>query len=236
MAGALVTGSATGIGRAVLLGLADAGHDVVVHYRNSEGKAREVADLARGAGVEAHLLQADVTVPEEARQLVLAANDLTGGLRVLVNNVGNYHHGALDELDIETWHEMFDSNLHATFYTCRTAVPFMRRHGGGRIINLGYAGAEHLIARPAVAPYVIAKTGVIQYSRALARSEAANGITVNVISPGIMENSVTKPQREIPMGRLGRLEEIVAAACFLASDEADYITGTTIEVAGGWNL
>ena len=234
--GALVTGSATGIGRAILLGLAEAGHDVVVHYHGSHDEAQEVAAQARELGVEAHVLQADVRVRAEAERLVTEANRLTGGLRVLVNNVGNYHHGPLDELEVDAWHEMFDSNLHSTFYTCRTAVPLMRRSGGGRILNLGYAGAEHLVARPAVAPYVIAKTGVILYSKALAKSEAGNGITVNVISPGIMENSVTKPKREIPMARLGRLEELVAAARFLVSEDASYITGTTIEVAGGWNL
>ena len=236
MAGALVTGSARGIGRAILIGLAQSGLDVVVHYRNSDEEAEEVAAEARKLGVEAHIVRADVALPDQARELVDEANRLTSGLQVLVNNVGNYHHGPLDELEVATWHEMFNSNLHATFYTCQRVVPLMRAAGGGRIINLGYAGAEHLIARPAVAPYAIAKSGVILYSKSLAKSEAANGITVNVISPGIMENSVTKPRREIPMGRLGRLEEIAAAARFLASPEAAYITGSTIEVAGGWNL
>lgn len=236
MPGALVTGSAQGIGRAILLGLAAAGHDVVVHFQNSRDEAEVVASQARELGVESYALQADVTDPEEAAALVDEAWRLTDGLRVLVNNVGNYHYGPLDELDVETWHEMFASNLHATFYTCRRTVPRMREAGGGRIINLGYAGAEHLVARPAVAAYSIAKTGVILYSKSLARTEASSGITVNVISPGVMENSVTQPRREIPMGRLGRLEEIVSAARFLASDEAAYITGTTIEVAGGWNV
>ena len=236
MPGALVTGSAQGIGRAILLGPARAGHDVVVHYLRSRDEAEEAASQAEALGVRAFVAQADVTVPAEAAALVDEARRLAGGLRVLVNNVGNYHNGPLNEMDVTTWHEMFDSNLHSTFYTCRQAVPIMREAGGGRIINLGYAGAEHLIARPAVAAYSIAKTGVILYSKSLARTEAGNGITVNVISPGVMENSVTQPRREIPMNRLGRLEEIVSAACFLVSDEASYITGTTIEVAGGWNL
>lgn len=236
MPGALVTGSARGIGRAVLLGLAAKGHDVVVHYRNSRDEADEVASQAQALGARAFVLQANVTVPSEASTLVDEAQRLTGDLRVLVNNVGNYHHGPLEEMDVATWHEMFDSNLHATFYTCRQAVPIMRKAGGGRIINLGYAGAEHLVARPAVAAYAIAKTGVILYSKSLARTVAANGITVNVISPGVMENSVTQPRREIPMGRLGRLDEVVSAALFLVSEEASYITGTTIEVAGGWNV
>jgi NAD(P)-dependent dehydrogenase (short-subunit alcohol dehydrogenase family) len=153
-----------------------------------------------------------------------------------VNNVGNYHFGPLDELDARHWHAMFDSNLHATFYTCQTAVPIMRAQGGGRIVNIGYAGAEQVKARPSIVAYAAAKTGVILYSKALARSEAAHGITVNVVSPGVMENSVTQPTGEVPMGRAGTLEELVAAVRYLLSAEAAYVTGITLEVAGGWNL
>ncbi|MEX2542321.1 MAG: bifunctional dihydropteridine reductase/dihydrofolate reductase TmpR [Trueperaceae bacterium] len=236
MSGALVTGSARGIGRALALALAEDAHDVVVHYRSSRDEAEVVAELAKASGVRAFVVQADVSDPESAAELVDEAERLTGGLRVLVNNVGNYHNGPLDELAVETWHEMFASNLHATFYTCRRVVPFMRAAGGGRIINLGYAGAEQLIARPGIAAYAIAKTGVILYSKSLAKVEAVHGITVNVISPGVMENSLAKPRREIPMDRLGRLDELVAAARYLISDEAGYVTGVTLEVAGGWNV
>jgi 3-oxoacyl-[acyl-carrier protein] reductase len=233
---ALVTGSARGIGRALVLALAEAGHDVAVHYRTSASEATRVAEAARTFGVRAVALQADVTVEAEARALVEAARRELGDLEVLVNNVGNYHFGPLDELDARTWHAMFDSNLHATFYTCQTAVPILRSRGGGRIVNIGYAGAEQLRARPSIAAYAAAKTGVILYSKALARSEAGHGITVNVVSPGVMENSVTQPTREVPMERAGRLEELVAAVRYLLSPEAAYVTGITLEVAGGWNL
>ena len=237
MPGALVTGSAGGIGRALVLALARDGFDVVVHYHTSREEAEATADEARSLGVRATALAADVTDPEAAARLVEDGQSFTGGLQVLVNNVGNYHQGPLDELTVERWHEMFASNLHATFYTCRQVVPHMREAGGGRIINLGYAGSEILKARPRIAPYAIAKSGVILYSKALARTEAPHGITVNVISPGVMENSDSVPDMAaIPAGRLGDLDELVAAARFLVSKEAAYITGTTIEVAGGWNL
>lgn len=234
--GALVTGSARGIGRSVVLALAVDGYDVAVHYRRSHTAAEEVAQVARRSGVRAVTLQGDVTVEAEARALVTRAHAQLGGLAVLVNNVGNYHYGPLRELDGATWNAMFDSNLHATFYACQTAVPLMRAAGGGRIVNVGYAGAELLKARPAIVAYAAAKTGVILYSKALASTEAGNGITVNVVSPGVMENSVTQPTGEVPMGRSGRLEELVAAVRYLLSDGAAYVTGTTIEVAGGWNL
>ncbi len=233
---ALVTGSARGIGRALILALAKSGHDVAVHYRNSAAEAAEAAEEARSFGARAVALQADVTIEAEARALVETARSELGRLDVLVNNVGDYHFGPLDELDAQRWHAMFDSNLHATFYTCQTAVPILRAQGGGRIVNIGYAGAELVKARPSIVAYAAAKTGVILYSKALARSEAAHGITVNVVSPGVMENSVTQPTGEVPMGRAGRFEELVAAVRYLLSAEAAYVTGATIEVAGGWNL
>jgi len=234
---ALVTGSAKGVGRAVLLALAEDGFDVAVHYRRSRGEAEEVAEAARALGARAVVLQADVTVETEARELVDEAVAAFGRLDVLVNNVGDYHHGPLEEVSGETWRYMLDSNLNSTFYTCQRAVPHLRRSPrGGRIVNVGYAGAQVLVARPAIVAYVVAKAGVILYSKALAKAEAKHGVTVNVVSPGVLENSVTKPVQEIPMGRVGRLDELVAAVRYLVSEEASYVTGVTIEVAGGWNV
>ena len=234
---ALVTGSAKGVGKAILLGLAREGFDVAVHYRSSSDEADKVAVEAEEQGVRAVTFQADVTVEDEARRLVDEVHERFGRLDVLVNNVGDYHHGPLGQLSGQTWRYMFESNLHSTFYTCQQAVPHLRESGrGGRIVNIGYAGAELVKARPGIVAYGIAKTGVILYSKSLAKVEAAHGLTVNVVSPGVLENSVTKPVDEVPMGRLGRLEELVAAVRFLVSEEAAYVTGTTLEVAGGWNV
>jgi 3-oxoacyl-[acyl-carrier protein] reductase len=231
---ALVTGSAKGIGRALALTLAGAGYDVAVHYRTSAQEAQAVVQGAREQNVRASAFQADVTRPEEAERLIQDVHRTLGGPDVLINNVGNYHQGPLEALDIATWHAMFDSNLHATFYLCRAAIPLMQAAGGGRIINLGFAGAELLTARPSIVAYSAAKTGVILLSKALAKTYASSNITVNVLSPGVMENSVSMPP--LPMGRPGTLEELSAAALFLLSEEARYITGITLEVAGGWNL
>ena len=235
MPAALVTGSARGIGRAILLALAADGYHVAVHYRSSEEDARSAAAQAEATGVRSVVLQGDVTVEDDARRLVDHTVERLGSIDVLINNVGNYHHGPLDEMASEVWHDIIASNLHATFYTCQRAVPHMRGGGGGRIVNIGYAGAEQVRARPGIAAYAVAKTGVIAYSKALARSEAGNGITVNVVSPGVIENSVTKPIAQIPMGRVGTLGEVVGAVRYLLSDEAAYITGANLEVAGGWN-
>jgi 3-oxoacyl-[acyl-carrier protein] reductase len=208
MPSALVTGSAKGIGKAILLALAQRGYDVAVHYLNSQQEALEVAQLALDLGVQTLCLQADLRKPEEARNLVLQTQQHFGRLDVLVNNVGNYHYGPLKDISVETWHEMFDSNLHATFYTCQAAIPLMREAGAGRIVNIGYAGAEHLIARPNIAAYSIAKSGVILYSKALAKTEIKHNITVNIVSPGVIENSLSQPLAEIPIGRSGKLDEV----------------------------
>jgi NAD(P)-dependent dehydrogenase (short-subunit alcohol dehydrogenase family) len=234
--GALVTGANRGIGRAIALQLAGLGFDLVVNYRTQQAEAEQVAAQAAASGVRARAVRADVTDPRQARQLVLDAHELTGGLQVLVNNVGDYHHGPLAELTPEVWHRMLDSNLNSTFYTCQAALPLLKQAGWGRIINLGYAGAEQLKARPGIVAYSLAKTGVILYSKALAKTAAGSGVTVNVISPGVLENSETVPLQELPAGRTGTLDELTAAARFLLSAEASYVTGVTIEVAGGWNL
>lgn len=233
---ALVTGSARGIGREILLALAADGWDVAVHYRTSADAAAGVAATAGASGARTAILAADVTVESEARALVERTVAALGSIDLLVNNVGNYHHGPIAELSSDVWHDILASNLHACFYTCQQAVPHMREQGGGRIVNIGYAGAEIVKARPGIVAYHIAKTGVILFSKALARTEAAHGITVNVVSPGVIENSVTKPVGEIPMGRVGRFEEVVGAVRYLISPAAAYVTGVTIEVAGGWNV
>jgi NAD(P)-dependent dehydrogenase (short-subunit alcohol dehydrogenase family) len=224
--GALVTGSATGIGRGIALALAREGYDVAVHYRRSGAEAEATRSEIEALGVRAITFQADVTDSGAAAMLVQEAHD----------DVGNYVYRPLDELSLEEWDDVFATNLDATFATCRAAVPLMRAAGGGRIVNLGYAGAQNLVARPNMTAYAIAKTGVVLLTKAIARAEAANGITANVVAPGVIENSATKPLGEIPAGREGRIEEVAAAVVYFVSPEAAYVTGQVLEVAGGWNV
>ncbi len=230
-----MTGAARGIGRGIALALAGAGFEVVAHYRGSRGDAEETARLCRALGVRARTLAADIRDPEQAASLVREAHASYGGLGVLVNNVGNYLHKSWLTLDPGEWREMFDSNLHATFYTCRAAVPLMREAGYGRIVNIGYAGAQHPLARPGIVPYAVAKSGVIALTAAIAKSEAGSGISANVVSPGVIETSVSQPLREIPAGRPGTVEELAAEVLHFVL-ASDYVTGQVVEVAGGWNL
>ncbi len=236
MAVALVTGSARGIGKAFVLALAKDGYDVVVHYRSSQTAAEEVVNTAKEEGVRAISSQADVTLPKEALKLIHDSYNKFGSLDVLINNVGNYYKGPLESFSTEQWHDSFNSNLHSTFYTCQAALPLMRSASYGRIINIGFAGAEKIKAQPISTAYAIAKTGVIIYSKTLAKNEAKYNITVNVVSPGIIENSISKPINAIPMKRLGLFSEMVGGMRYFLSAEAAYVTGAVLEVAGGWNL
>lgn len=234
--GALVTGAAGGIGRGIVLDLADAGYDVAVHYRSSRDAAEATRAEAEARGVAAITMQADLTDRVAARTVVEEAHDRLGGLSVLVNNVGNYLYKPLADVSLDEWDDVLATNLDATYLTCRTVVPLMRARGGGRIVNLGYAGAQQLVGRPNQTAYAIAKTGVVLLTKAIARAEAGNGITANVVAPGVVENSATKPLGEIPAGREGRIDEVVAAVLYFVSPDAAYVTGQVLEVSGGWNL
>ena len=206
---ALVTGSAKGIGRAILLALAREGYAVAVHYRTSEALAEATRQEAEALGVKAIKVRADLTREEEVDRLI-------------------------EEVSLEEWRWILDTNLTATFLLTQRVLPLMVAQGFGRIVNLGYAGAGNLLARTHITPYVIAKTGVILYTKAIAKRFAASGITANVVAPGVAENSVSKPLHEIPMGRLALLQEIAQAVLFFVREP--YLTGQVLEVAGGWNL
>ncbi len=233
---ALVTGSARGIGRAVALGLAELGFDVAVHYRSSHREAAETAAAVKRRGRRAVTVSADLTDPEAARRVAGRTVELLGGLTVLVNNVGDYLYKPIEVLGPEEWSYVINSNLNSAFYITQPALPHLQAGGWGRIVFIGYAGAGQMVTKPHITPYFIAKTGLILYARALAARLAARGVTVNVVAPGIAENSMTQPLEEVPMGRAAQLQEIVEAVGYFVSEKADYVTGQVLEVAGGWNL
>jgi 3-oxoacyl-[acyl-carrier protein] reductase len=232
---ALVTGSAKGIGRAIALCLAETDYAVAVHYRSSRAEAEEVVKLIRGKGGAAEGFQADLSDDVAARLLVQSVISTMGGLHVVINNVGNFAIGPLATYPTESWRDMFASNLDSTFAVCQSALVHMRAKHFGRIVNFGYAGTGQLAARPQSVAYTIAKTGVTLLTKAIALAEIANGITANVIAPGIIENSVGDLPT-VPAGRFGTYEDVCAAVRYFVSDEASYVTGQTLEVAGGWHL
>ena len=233
---ALVTGAAKGIGRAIALKLASQGYDIAIHYRSSKDEAEAVRLEVEAFGVRTVALSADLRDATEVQKLVSSAAEALGGLGVLVNNVGNYVRKPFEDLAVEDWHEMLNSNLNAAFYTCHAALPVMRAQSYGRIVNLGLAGAQNLIARPQILPYTIAKTGLILLTKAIAQSEARHGITANIVAPGVIENSISKPVHMIPMARVGTLDELSDAVWHFVNPTSSYQTGQILEVAGGFNL
>ncbi len=238
---ALVTGASRGIGRGIALTLAEHGCDLVINYRSNRAAAEATAAAAVAQGRRALAVQADVTQPEAATALLQEAEERLGPVDILVNNVGDFFFKPLLATTVAEWHEVLNSNLSSVFYLCQAALPAMRARGHGRIVNIGLSPVHLVRAAANVAVYSIAKTGVVILTRSLAVEEAAHGITVNCVSPGLVDNGYLPPEQElwmrrrVPMGRLGTPQEIGNAVAFLVSDLAAYISGANLAVAGGWD-
>ena len=235
---ALVTGSAVGIGKAIALDLASKGFDVAFHYNRSAEAAREGSSRAQTYGVKACALQGDVTQPEQAKSLVDKAAEQLGGLSVVVNVVGNFLFKPTSEVSIEEWHEIMNSNLNCTFYVTQAALPHLKAANWGRIVNFACASAHHVTAREKDTPYIIAKTGIIIYTKSIAKELVTDNITANIIAPGVAENSIGIDEAvpPLPLKRPATLEEMNNAVWFFINPEANYITGQILEVSGGWKL
>ncbi|MEB3231017.1 MAG: bifunctional dihydropteridine reductase/dihydrofolate reductase TmpR [Leptolyngbyaceae bacterium] len=239
---ALVTGSAKGIGRAIALKLAQEGFDIAFHYRSSGAAAQQACQAATQFGVKAIALQADITQPDQAATLVEQTAAQLGGLSVVVNAVGDYLRQRTSEMTVEQWHSVMASNLHSAFYITQTAIPHLKMAQWGRIINIAAASAQNLTARQLNTGYIIAKTGIIIYTKSLAQELIKDNITANVIAPGVAENSFEYDDDweydlpKLPAGRPATLSEVSHAAWFFVNPDSDYITGQVLEVSGGWSL
>jgi NAD(P)-dependent dehydrogenase (short-subunit alcohol dehydrogenase family) len=229
----LVTGSARGIGRDLALAAADAGADVAIHYNTSEAAAEDAADVARELGASATTVGADVTDPDEVDALFSTIEASLGSVDVLVNNVGDFAPRHWAELDFETWNRVLDTNLTATYLCSKRALPGMRESAWGRIVNVGYAGTEKGLVYPKNFPYFVAKTGVIMFTRMLANDTQDDGITVNCVSPYVVENSDEFPD-EAPRGRWATFEDVRQVVFFFLDEGSDYVSGENVEIDGGW--
>ena len=230
---ALVTGSAKGVGRELLLALAADGADVAVHYRTSGDEAATVAERARERGVAATTVGADVTDPDDVDALFGAVESDLGTVDVLVNNVGAFAPRHWTEIDYDTWRTVIETNLDATYLCSRRALPAMREAGYGRIVNVGYASSEKGLVSPKNFPYFAAKAGVLMFTRMLAADTQDDGITVNAVSPYVVENSDEFPA-ELPRDRPASFEDMAQAVRFFLEADSDYLSGQNVEVSGGW--
>ncbi|HEU4965741.1 MAG TPA: 3-oxoacyl-ACP reductase FabG [Bacilli bacterium] len=237
---ALVTGASRGIGRAIALGLAQAGANVIVNYRASAEAAEEVTTACRAYGVQALAVQADVTQAKEVARLVEVASVNFGTPHILVNNAGLALTGLLLDTLEEEWDLLMNANLKAPFLCSKAVLPQMIRNGFGRIINIssiwGIAGGSCEVA------YSASKGGLLSFTKALAKEIGPSGITVNAVAPGAVQTDMIahlSPEdlallaEETPLGRLGTPEEIAAVVTFLASPAASFITGQVLSPNGG---
>lgn len=245
---ALVTGAASGIGRAIALRLAGAGADLAVHYNGNEEGATEVVAAIEAKGSRAVAVQADLRSSAAASEIVAeAARALGGDPDTVVNNAGGLvRRSSVETMADELWREVLELNLHSAFAMSRAAIPGLKRSGEGRIVNIasvaafnGGGGGDG-----GIVPYAVAKAGLLSLTRGLARELAPDGVTVNAIAPGVigdtpLHSSFTADETwrrvvaGIPVGRAGTTADIAEAVLFLVGPSAGFITGETIVVDGG---
>jgi NAD(P)-dependent dehydrogenase (short-subunit alcohol dehydrogenase family) len=253
---AVVTGAGSGLGRAIALALAARGARVAAVDLDA-ASAEETAKLIASAGRRATALKADTSVALEVDRAVTEAVKLLGPLEIMVNNAGILDgYFDVDEMSEAVWRRVIDIDLTGVFLGCKRAVQEMLPHGRGRIINMAsVAGLNGTGGGPA---YIAAKHGVVGLTRQMAVAYSARGITVNAVCPGVIPTGLRKNSQGIlgpgvpdmsgrgvsvnddqmralvPAGRRGTVEDVASAVCYLASEEAGYITGHAMVVDGGW--
>jgi len=244
---AFITGASRNIGRAIALAFANEGADLVLNTRVNRDELDAVAAECRKAGVRVVLVLGDIADAGAVEEMVYGGVAELGGIDVLVCNAAIRPHTAVTETSVEDWHRVMGVNLHSAFYLARAVVPGMKERRRGSIIAVG--GQSSLTGRPNTAAVTAAKTGLLGLIRALAAELGPFGIRANMVIPGTMDTErryaewypefrhappgAPEQLKQIPLGRLGRPEEIADACVFLASDASSYITGDEIRVMGG---
>lgn len=241
---ALVTGASRGIGRGIALSLAKQGADVAVNYRSKKEEAEKVVTEIEKMGRDAFAVQADVSQASSVAKMFADIKAKWGKLDILVNNAGILSVYPFEKIPKEEWDKVIAVNLRGQFLCSQEGLKLMGK--GGRIINMASVASGGVgIGSNNIAHYTTSKGGSVALTEAMAVELAPKGINVNAIAPGLIGTDMTKfitgnkeqlqaMLARIPKGRIGKPEDIGAAAAFLTSDEADYITGIVLYVDGGW--
>lgn len=239
---ALVTGASRGIGRAIAIELGHLGA-TVVGTATSEAAAAGISEYLAAQSIQGRGLVLDVANPESCDRTLQGMETEEGPPAILVNNAGITRDNLLLRMKPEEWQQVLDTNLSGAFRLAKGTLRSMLKARWGRVINI--ASVVGLIGNPGQANYAAAKAGLIGFSRAMAREVASRGVTVNVVAPGFIETDMTQALAEeqraalaaqIPLGRLGRPQDVAAAVAFLAGPGADWITGETLNVNGGMHM
>jgi 3-oxoacyl-[acyl-carrier protein] reductase len=233
----LITGSARRLGAALALALARDGHRLAIHYRTSRAEAEAVAQAIGAAGGEAAAFQNSLSSLAEGERLVRDVTAHFGGLDTLINNAGTFIPKPFEALSQADWDAGWASTAGSAFYATRAALPFLRASGRGRIVNLG----DSMSDRPGVSErglsYALGKTGLWIMTQTLAALEARHRVTVNMVSPGVLADSICDtPVHEMPLGRYGADEDVIHPVRFLLDEKSEALTGSNLHVGGGWNI
>ncbi len=234
----LVTGGTRGIGRAISIALRDAGYQVAANYCSNDGAAN---DFCAETGIACYKF--DVCDFDACAAGVAQITSEVGPIDILVNNAGITRDATLHKMSQESWENVIETNLGSCFNLSRAVIEYMRDSGFGRIVNIGSINGQ--AGQYGQVNYAAAKSGIHGFTKALAQEGAGKGITVNAIAPGyvdtdmvraVPENVLNKIISRIPVGRLGKAEDIARGVLFLISDEADFITGSTLSINGGQHM
>ncbi|WP_066193980.1 3-oxoacyl-[acyl-carrier-protein] reductase [Gracilibacillus timonensis] len=237
---ALITGASRGIGREIALTFAKNGAKVIVNYSGSEEKAQQVVDEIKQFGGEAIKIKANVSKEKEVKSMVKETTKTFGRLDILVNNAGITRDNLLMRMSEADFDDVIDINLKGVFLCTKAVTRQMMKQKSGRIINI--SSVVGISGNPGQANYVSAKAGVIGLTKTTAKELAARNILVNAVAPGFiateMTDQLTEEQKEqifglIPLNKLGEAKDVANVAMFLASEQANYVTGQTIQVDGG---
>jgi 3-oxoacyl-[acyl-carrier protein] reductase len=238
---ALVTGASRGIGRGIALELAREGASVAVNYRRDEAAARDTVEQITALGSKAMAVQADVSDWPAVQRMVADVLAGFGQLDIVVANSGVASRvQSVWDVDVEHWHKVIGVDLHGAFYTCKATAKHLVDRGSGSIILISSIGAD--ACAPFGAPYYVAKAGVNALTKTLAKECAAAGVRVNCIAPGLIHSDMGDRLIQhygdmvisgIPLGRAGHPQDVGKAAVFLASDDANFITGKILRIDGG---